>query len=101
MARFDVRLTDSGDVDVINGDISLGESDQQHIEDTIRAFPGTWKQFPTDGVGIGAYSYSPAEVQEIQKIIRQQLTLDGYRVGNPKVSLDVKGELVINPDATI
>ena len=100
MARFDIKLKDNEPV-AYNGDFVLGESDAQHIEDTIRAFPGTWKQFPTDGVGLGAYQNSPMEIQALQKNIRLQLTADGYRVGNPSVTIDTSGNVLINPDATI
>lgn len=100
MARYDVKLKDNEPV-AYNGDFVLAESDAQHIEDTIRAFAGTWKQFPTEGVGLAAYRYSPMEVQALQKNIRLQLTADGYRVGNPIVTIDTSGNVLINPDATI
>lgn len=100
MARFDVKLKDNEPV-AYNGDFVLAESDTQHIEDTIRAFPGTWKQFPTEGVGLGAYQNSPMEVQALQKNIRLQLTADGYNVGNPIITISPSGEVFINPDATI
>jgi len=98
MARFDIKLQDNEPV-AVNGDFVLAESDAQHIEDTIRAFPGTWKQFPLEGVGIGAYQFSPMEKQALQKSIRLQLTADGYSVGNPIIEMDSSGNVLINPDA--
>jgi hypothetical protein len=99
MARFDVKLNNNEPV-AYNGDFVLAESDTQHIEDTIRAFPGNWKQFPTEGVGIGAYQNSPMENQALAKNIRLQLTADGYNVGNPIIQSDSSGNVIINPDAT-
>lgn len=100
MARFDIKLNNNEPV-AYNGDFVLAESDAQHIEDTLRAFPGTWKQYPTEGVGLGAYQNSPMEIQALQKEIRIQLTADGYRVGNPIVTIDSAGNVLINPDAQL
>lgn len=84
-----------------NGDFAIGESDEQHIQDTINAFPNWWKEYPLQGVGIRAWLGSPANIQEMTKTIRIQLQADGYTVTNPKVILNADGSLLINPNATI
>ena len=36
----------------IDRNMAVFDSDMQHIEDTINANPGEWKEHPADGVGI-------------------------------------------------
>jgi hypothetical protein len=98
-ANTDILLVNN-DLLIQSGDLVTGYSDQQHIEDTINAFPGWWKENPLDGVGIGGYLNAPDKTQEIIRAIRLHLTNDGYQVGNPTVTLDAAGNMVINPDAT-
>jgi hypothetical protein len=100
MANQDIKI-EADNPTVYNGDFTFQESDQQHIEDTIRAFQGWWGENPTDGVGIGNYRNSPSEKQELSKNIRLQLESDGYKVNNPQISSTPNGELLINPNATI
>jgi hypothetical protein len=95
--RYDIALVDN-DILFQNGDMVTSQSDEQHIIDTIEAFPGWWKQYPLDGVGIMAYMKGPANSQEISKQIRMQLLNDGYNANNPTVKLDSNGQLTINPN---
>lgn len=95
----DYLLDSNGDLLITNGDIVVGESDKQHIKDTINAFPGWWKQYPTDGVGIAAYAKARANTLELEKQLRLQLESDGYRVGVPIIEFD-NGKLHVFPDAT-
>lgn len=111
MARYDLQLTENdlpngfvsgNDLFISNtGDFVIVPSDAQHVEDTIRSFEGWWKENPTQGVGISAYLGGPADMQNMAKNIRIQLTADGYSVANPKVSLDANGKLVIDPNISI
>lgn len=100
MARYDIYLLNN-DCMVSNGDFVVAESDEQHIVDTINAFAGWWKQNPQDGIGIGAWQKGAAQIQELTKQLRLQLTSDGYTVTNPSVTLSPTGQLVINPNATL
>jgi hypothetical protein len=100
MARYDIALTDN-DVDLTGGDIRFAVSDQQHIEDTIRAFPSWWKEYPDDGVGIASYLNGATDTQKVAAKIRIQLQSDGYTVNNPVVKLGANGKLIVNPNATI
>ena len=100
MARQDILLNNNVPVFQF-GDFVVAESDEQHIADTINAFPSWWKENPEQGVGIRAWIGSPANKQDIQRIIRLQLTADGYTVENPSVIFEPNGELKITPNATI
>lgn len=106
MANYDFQLLPDGNgnddlfIDPVTGDFVIVASDQQHIEDTIAAFPGWWMQYPADGVGARAFLGSSGQIQNLARQIKLQLQSDGYTVKNPKVSY-VGGFLDINPDATL
>lgn len=100
MARQDIQLIDDEPV-IKDGDFAIFFSDQQHIEDTISAAPGWWKQFPDDGVGIKSWQGGPINAQAMAKSIRLNLEVDGYKVNNPIIKSDPTGLLIINPNATI
>jgi len=97
--RQDVKLIEN-DLVFAYGDFVIVESDTQHIEDTINAFQGWWKQNPLDGVGIRAWQKSPALIQKMTQSIRLNLESDGYK-SSPKITIDSKGNLIIDPNATI
>jgi hypothetical protein len=97
MARYDLAYK-NGALDISTGDLRIVPSDEQHIQDTIVAHPGWWKQFPSEGFGLSSWLGGPALTQEIQKGIRLNLSADGYSC-NPSVS-EVNGKLLINPKAT-
>lgn len=88
------------DLVIEDGDFIISNSDQQHIADTINAFPGWWKENPADGVGIFQYLESSGQEQAIERSVKINLQSDGYQVGNPNVSKDAAGTLTIDPQAT-
>lgn len=83
-----------------DGDFAIAESDSQHIADTLNSFPGWWKQYPADGVGVFYFFNSAGQEQTLKRKIMIQLQSDGYNVNNPEVSVSASGELSINPNAT-
>jgi hypothetical protein len=97
-ANLDILLNNN-DLVFENGDFVIGESDQQHIADTINAFPGWWKEDPADGVGIFQYLNSGGQEQAIARSIKINLQSDGYQVGNPNVTTDLAGSMTIDPQA--
>lgn len=99
-SRQDIYLVNN-DCLVKNGDFVIAISDEQHVIDTINAFPGWWKQNPQDGVGIGAWQKGAAQIQELSKQLRLNLQSDGYVVNNPSITLSPSGQFIINPNVTI
>lgn len=97
--NYDLAL-ENNDLSISDGDFYVAESDQQHIIDTINAFPGWWKENPADGVGLMAFSKAPSDLQELSRAIKVQLQSDGYNVENPSVTLTPDGQLTIDPKAT-
>lgn len=94
----DFAQDEDGDLLIDSGDFVLSASDTMHIEDTIIAHPGWWKEFPQDGVAICNYSKSTGKEQMLAREIKLQLENDGYQVDNPIVSF-VNEQLTINPNA--
>lgn len=97
--RQDIALLNN-DLVFVDGDLAIMESDQQHIQDTINAFPGWWKENPSDGVGVFQYMNSAGTAGQLAREIKIQLQSDGYNVNNPDISFQ-NGQLTINPNASI
>lgn len=95
----DIALS-GNDLYIADGDFVIADSDEQHVSDTIAAFPGWWKENPADGVGILQFASSTGKEQELERRMKIQLESDGYRVANPRVYFDEGGNLNVNPDAT-
>ncbi|MDB9476795.1 MULTISPECIES: hypothetical protein [Nostocales] len=85
----DIQLSAAGDFAIINGDLSVGESQQQHITSMLISSPGDWKQWPLTGVALPSYLLSPINAQVVNAMRRRiQLNLeaDAYQV--TKVDFD-------------
>ncbi len=97
--RYDFKLVDNDIyIDPVSGDFVVVISDEQHVEDTINAFPGWWKQNPADGVGVWAYANSSGQNQVLARNILQQLQSDGYQSAGPIITQNSDGVLVVNPN---
>jgi hypothetical protein len=68
------------DLVVANNDFVMGPSDEQHIQDTIEAAPGWWKQHPQDGVDMQNYLNSSGLEQEIRAKCKVQMKTDNYNL---------------------
>ena len=99
--RKDFGIGDDNDLVILNGDIAIMESDQQHIADTINAYVGWWKESPLDGVGIVLCQNSAGGAQQLARKIKIELERDGYKVDNPVIEFGTDGKLNIYPNATI
>lgn len=62
---------------ITDGDYSVGVSDYQHVNDIIISAPGSWREYPTCGVGVTEYQSSSGQKQTIERMINQQLSNDG------------------------
>ncbi len=95
-SRFDISTDE-----IVNNDIRWLPSDIQHVEDTINADPGWWKENPADGVGIRRFLNSDGQEQILSRSISVQLRSDLYTVQNPEVRFEPDGTLFINPNAVL
>lgn len=80
MAYKDIITDASNDIEFINGDFKVKESDSQHVEHVLIADKGQFRQFPLIGVGIKRQLNGSFNPQEIKQIIKLQLESDGYNV---------------------
>lgn len=96
---YDIGLDEDGDLDISTGDITIVLSDEDHIQDILRAFTGWWRNFPFIGVGIIQYVESDGNYQQLVQNAKTQLTADGYiiNVFNPTV---VDGQFIIDTDCS-
>lgn len=75
---------------IANGDLVIGDSDQQHVNDVLLAHPGHYKNVPWIGVGIADYLNAPKSPQvtaSLEKQIKLMLESDGAS----KISATVEG----------
>lgn len=101
MERFDILSAENGDLLVSDNDLVFGASDTQHIQDTINAAPGWWKEHFTDGVNIFTYLNSSGQEQVLCRSVKIQLESDLYTVVNPTAQYSSDSKLILNPGATI
>lgn len=87
------------DLYAVDGDFAVTESDVQHVSDTIAAFPGWWKENPTDGVGVRAYLHSAGQELKLKRVTQINLESDGYDANAADIKLDSSGNLTITPNA--
>lgn len=88
----DILFTD--DVVVKNGDIAIGESDNQHVKHILLASKGEFKASPELGVGI-EMMLNTEEPMEFLIEAKKNLEYDGMKVNN--ISFTETG--TINVDA--
>ena len=74
----DILLDDFGDLTFADGDLAFGDSDIQHVILIVNTMAGSWKQFPTCGVGIIQYSASSGKSFLLKSSIATQLEADGF-----------------------
>ena len=92
----DILLDEIGDLQIVNGDFSTGDSTSQDVQNIVMSYPGWWKQFPLMGCAVPNYLNSPAIGQQMVNIIKQQLKLDGKTVSTITSSTSADGTLTIN-----
>jgi hypothetical protein len=101
MATFTDIITDAdGDLEILNGDLFINDSDSQHVEMILTADKGQFRQFPLIGVGLRKFINDAflTSSQAIKQAIKLQLESDGYNVRKLDVSNVTKG--IIDIDAT-
>ena len=102
MAAFYDILSDpnTGDLLIQGNDFAIGLSDTQHIQDLVLSFIGTWKEFPSIGVGLKQYQGSAGKEQSIEQAIQLQLSADGYDASQVTISTAPDGTFNIYTNAT-
>ena len=103
MAQLNVQdfkqVEDDLYIDPVTGDFVFCDSDNQHILDICRSFPGWWKNAPYIGAGLPLLLKSKVNPQTVESAIKSQLESDGYQVGRPYVKINTNGSFKIIPNA--
>lgn len=87
MKQNDLLITE--DLSIENGDIAIGQADNQNTLHILLAQPGQLRVNPRLGVGILSFHKSPTNSgRELAKSIRQEHDRDGYRVKTLEVVQD-------------
>ena len=80
MDAFDYIVDDSTqDLKILDGDFVVGASDQQHVEDILRAKPGQFYQWPLLGIGIENFRNASLSGQRLKQDIKLHLNSDNLR----------------------
>ena len=87
----DIILDDENDVNIVNGDFQLRESDTQHIVLVINTFAGNWKQYPFCGVGIIQFANAAGQGVTLKRSMQVQLEADGFEVEDIKLYSNSSG----------
>ncbi|SCY94614.1 oxidase [Flavobacterium caeni] len=85
----DIRTDENGDLLIVDGDLVIDVSDDQHQEHIIIADKGDFKETPELGVGI-TNLLSDDDPMSILIEIKKNLEYDGVKVRNVKFSEDSK-----------
>lgn len=99
MISQDFKEDENGDLSIINGDIEIGESDQQHIADLIYSAPNAWKEFPNVGLNIQSYLSGSGIGENLNRNLKLQLIADGYTLTKATIT-EQDNELILDTDAT-
>lgn len=90
----DILLDKNGDLLFDQGDLNLGTSDQQHIEDILLSNIGGYKQHPLIGVDLFRYKNSPLTLKVRQKLEKEiQIQLLSDNASEIKVTTDNAGKI--------
>ena len=74
----DIILND--DIEILNGDLRVDDSDTQHIDHNLQAEKGQFYQWPKIGAGLNTNLInSNTNRTKLNKVIRESLKEDNYR----------------------
>lgn len=76
----DILLDEEGNFAVANGDLVVGNSDEQHIHLILASNKGEWLESPTMGAGLSKHLNGMISQSELIRDIKLDLQRDGYNV---------------------
>lgn len=82
----DLLLTDDMDLQLTNGDLSVGDPNDQNVQLLAATSPGQWKESPTAGMGLVDLLNSERQEGTVRHFINRQLRADGAK--SKKISFD-------------
>lgn len=89
----------SDELDVRNGDLHVGDADQNHVQAILETMPGQFYQYPYIGVGIGQQLLGSPNKIKLGRNIRTQLESDDFQIESVSVLTDTAGKMGIEINA--
>lgn len=86
MAASDILVDSTGQPVIKNGDYVVGDSEAQHLDHLLQAFPGSYFYYPLTGIGAPAWKNARIGLSSIEANTKLQLKADGWV--NERVVLD-------------
>jgi hypothetical protein len=93
----DIHLIEN-ELDFTGGDFVISDSDLQHQEDIISENIGSYKQYPTLGVGLINYLNSSGSEGILRRSIQLNLQTDGYYVKEIRFSKTSVNEFTVDAE---
>ena len=90
----DILLDDNDDLAFLDGDVVLGDSEDQEVSLIIRSNQGDWRASPLTGFGVAQRMRNEVNRAEFELALSSQLELDGFTM--PVVKLTTEEGLTIN-----
>ena len=87
MKATDIILND--DIEIVNNDLNIGLSDDQHVRHIILANPGQFYQYPDLGYGVKSRLNGTLNTTVEKQLIKQQIESDNYDISTDNISIDV------------
>ena len=82
--RTDLKLDGNGDIDIVDGDLVIEQSDMTHIQHIVESYPGDWKQNPQ--VGAGIFKQINSSITRVfKRKLKIQLESDGYDINDVNI----------------
>lgn len=95
MKRTDIMLNQIGDLEIIDGDFVVSESDAQHVELLLSATKGSIRQYPDMGAGLANFvKKQNTAMAEMRRSIEVNLKADGYQVND--LIIDPSGQFNVD-----
>lgn len=86
-------LLENDDLQLVNGDFFVGDSQNQSVELLLKTMQGEWKQYPEAGCGLSKAQNGIID-RFLNRNIRVQLQADGFSVENLTINeqgIDLSG----------
>lgn len=77
--RKDILHNDEADLFFSEGDLAVGNSDLQHVQDIVLTMKGEWKKYPLQGFDALKRIKSRVNEQEFKRDLKIQLAYDNYQ----------------------
>lgn len=97
--RDDILMNDDEELQFLNGDFLVGVSDQQHVQDIMKANKGNYYQHPLVGLGSKTLINANINRDQLRQDIKIQLKADNYQPLD--VSIDEDFDVFINAEPMI